>query len=156
MIRDSCVPETRSHEIAVIAANEPAVTSEISTSCTVIWDSMNQCRYASSQFFRWLSDRWADYLETYGNPRSPPQDSLKTSKKPEQKSYEPSNVKMGSNKSEHPIENKPCRACQRSGVECDLRRPRCSPCLDEQILCFYVAPLRRTMACSKKQRSTCM
>ncbi|KAL4993200.1 hypothetical protein BDV10DRAFT_30155 [Aspergillus recurvatus] len=145
----------RSHRMATTAANELAVTSEISTNCTVGWDSMNNCRHASSQLLRWLSDRSFDAFGTYGNPRSPPQDSLETSKKPDQRDYAPSDAGMGANKSEYPVENTPCGACQSWGVECDLQKPRCSHCLDEQNLCFYVARLRRTTACSKKQRSTC-
>ena len=37
----------------------------------------------------------------------------------------------------------PCKACRTRGVTCDERRPRCSHCLEEQVLCFYVAPLRK-------------
>lgn len=37
----------------------------------------------------------------------------------------------------------PCKACRVRGVACDGRRPRCSHCLEEQVLCFYVAPLRK-------------
>ncbi|KAL4925993.1 uncharacterized protein BDV17DRAFT_163680 [Aspergillus undulatus] len=39
----------------------------------------------------------------------------------------------------------PCRACQTQGVKCDRLKPRCAHCLDQQILCFYVEPLRITM-----------
>lgn len=36
----------------------------------------------------------------------------------------------------------PCRTCRIRKVECDRLLPRCSHCLDEQLLCFYVEPLR--------------
>ncbi|KAE8356395.1 hypothetical protein BDV28DRAFT_110538 [Aspergillus coremiiformis] len=54
------------------------------------------------------------------------------------------------------ISTYPCKACQSWGVACDLQRPRCAHCLDEQILCFYVAPLPplRATRRSKKPRST--
>ncbi|OJJ64675.1 hypothetical protein ASPSYDRAFT_39425 [Aspergillus sydowii CBS 593.65] len=54
----------------------------------------------------------------------------------------------------HAVENAfPCRACQAWGVECDRQKPRCSHCLDQQILCFYVEPLRVTMKRSKMERA---
>ncbi|KAL4784435.1 hypothetical protein BJX76DRAFT_219794 [Aspergillus varians] len=46
----------------------------------------------------------------------------------------------------------PCRACQSWGVECDRKKPHCSHCLDQQILCFYVEPLRVTMKRSKQSK----
>lgn len=51
-------------------------------------------------------------------------------------------------------ENPACKACRTWGVSCDRQRPRCSHCLDQQILCFYVAPLRKTMKKSSKSRSS--
>ncbi|BDD61007.1 hypothetical protein MAP00_006090 [Monascus purpureus] len=36
----------------------------------------------------------------------------------------------------------PCRTCRMRKVECDRSLPRCSNCLHEQLLCFYVEPLR--------------
>ncbi|KAB8069779.1 hypothetical protein BDV29DRAFT_45114 [Aspergillus leporis] len=50
----------------------------------------------------------------------------------------------------------PCKACQAWGVACDLQKPRCAHCLDEQLLCFYVAPLPplRATRRSKKSRPT--
>ena len=50
----------------------------------------------------------------------------------------------------------PCKACESRGVACDLQQPRCAHCLDEQLLCFYVAPLPplRATRRSKKPRST--
>ncbi|KAL4868697.1 hypothetical protein BDV12DRAFT_95260 [Aspergillus spectabilis] len=47
----------------------------------------------------------------------------------------------------------PCRGCQDWGVECDRQKPRCSHCLDQQILCFYVEPLRITMKRSKQAKA---
>ncbi|OJI86034.1 hypothetical protein ASPTUDRAFT_53333 [Aspergillus tubingensis CBS 134.48] len=47
----------------------------------------------------------------------------------------------------------PCKACQTWGVVCDQQRPRCSHCLDQQILCFYVAPLSKPPKRSTKSRS---
>ncbi|RAK96768.1 uncharacterized protein BO80DRAFT_496739 [Aspergillus ibericus CBS 121593] len=47
----------------------------------------------------------------------------------------------------------PCKACQTWGVTCDQQKPRCSHCLDQQILCFYVTPPRRSMKRSTKPRS---
>ncbi|RMJ25298.1 hypothetical protein PHISP_03830 [Aspergillus sp. HF37] len=41
-------------------------------------------------------------------------------------------------------EGVPCKGCRVRGVVCDGRRPRCSHCLKEQVLCFYVAPLRKS------------
>ncbi|KAL4902935.1 hypothetical protein BDW74DRAFT_54709 [Aspergillus multicolor] len=46
----------------------------------------------------------------------------------------------------------PCRACKMSGEECDRQTPRCAHCLDQQILCFYVEPLRITMKRAKQAR----
>ncbi|PYH49128.1 uncharacterized protein BP01DRAFT_287759 [Aspergillus saccharolyticus JOP 1030-1] len=45
-----------------------------------------------------------------------------------------------------------CKACKAWGVPCDQVRPRCSHCLDQQILCFYVGPTRK--ATRKSIRST--
>ncbi|KAL4966067.1 uncharacterized protein BDV14DRAFT_171571 [Aspergillus stella-maris] len=45
----------------------------------------------------------------------------------------------------------PCRACQVQGVQCDRLKPRCAHCLDQQVLCFYVEPLRVQMKRSKEQ-----
>ncbi|KAL4946408.1 hypothetical protein BDV06DRAFT_218335 [Aspergillus oleicola] len=47
----------------------------------------------------------------------------------------------------------PCRACQVQGVQCDRLKPRCAHCLDQQILCFYVEPLRVTMKRSKEEQA---
>ncbi|KAL2847655.1 hypothetical protein BJX68DRAFT_268050 [Aspergillus pseudodeflectus] len=46
----------------------------------------------------------------------------------------------------------PCRACQAWGVQCDRQTPRCAHCLDQQILCFYVEPLRVTMKRARKSK----
>ncbi|KAE8381162.1 hypothetical protein BDV26DRAFT_255850 [Aspergillus bertholletiae] len=46
----------------------------------------------------------------------------------------------------------PCKACQSRGVACDLQRPRCAHCLDEQLLCFYVAPLPPLRATRRSKR----
>ena len=35
-----------------------------------------------------------------------------------------------------------CRTCRIRKVECDRALPQCSHCLHEQLLCFYVEPLR--------------
>lgn len=40
-------------------------------------------------------------------------------------------------------ENFACRSCRIRGVNCDRQRPHCSQCRDQQILCFFVAPLPR-------------
>ncbi|KAE8150362.1 hypothetical protein BDV25DRAFT_112915 [Aspergillus avenaceus] len=45
----------------------------------------------------------------------------------------------------------PCKACQAWGVACDQQKPRCSHCLDQQILCFYVAPLPPLRATRRKR-----
>lgn len=42
-----------------------------------------------------------------------------------------------------------CKACRSRGVSCDGRRPRCSHCVEQQVLCFYVTPQRRSRARSK-------
>ncbi|PYH91819.1 hypothetical protein BO71DRAFT_384816 [Aspergillus ellipticus CBS 707.79] len=56
--------------------------------------------------------------------------------------------------SENPIPHShPCKACQAWGVNCDRQKPRCSHCLDQQILCFYVAPARRSTKRSIKSQS---
>ncbi|KAL3479371.1 hypothetical protein BJX99DRAFT_255628 [Aspergillus californicus] len=46
----------------------------------------------------------------------------------------------------------PCRSCQAWGVECDRQKPHCSHCLDQQICCFYVEPLRVTMKRSRQSK----
>jgi hypothetical protein len=33
----------------------------------------------------------------------------------------------------------PCKSCREWGSQCDGRQPRCTHCLDEQLMCFYVA-----------------
>lgn len=47
-------------------------------------------------------------------------------------------------------ERTPCKGCRTQGVICDGRRPRCSHCVKEQVLCFYVTPLRQAR---KRSRS---
>lgn len=51
-------------------------------------------------------------------------------------------------------EKYPCKACQAWGVTCDRQRPRCAHCLDQQILCFYVAPLPKTIRRPKQSASS--
>ena len=51
-------------------------------------------------------------------------------------------------------ENYPCKACQAWGVTCDRQRPRCAHCLDQQILCFYVAPLPKPVRRPKQPASS--
>lgn len=46
-----------------------------------------------------------------------------------------------------------CRTCRVRKVECDRTLPRCSHCLDQQLLCFYVEPLR--ISRKKLQAATC-
>ncbi|RAL13871.1 uncharacterized protein BO97DRAFT_28355 [Aspergillus homomorphus CBS 101889] len=46
--------------------------------------------------------------------------------------------------------DQPCKACKAWGVPCDQQRPRCSHCLDQQILCFYVPPVRKSTRKSTK------
>lgn len=48
--------------------------------------------------------------------------------------------------------NSPCKACRMAGIACDGQRPHCSQCLNEQVICFYVDPLRIT----KKKRKQSM
>jgi hypothetical protein len=33
----------------------------------------------------------------------------------------------------------PCKSCREWGSQCDGRQPRCTHCLDEQLMCFYVS-----------------
>lgn len=46
-----------------------------------------------------------------------------------------------------------CRACQSRGVVCDGRRPQCSHCCHEQLLCVYVSPVRKTWRKTKASRA---
>ncbi|KAL5365865.1 hypothetical protein BJX96DRAFT_180220 [Aspergillus floccosus] len=46
----------------------------------------------------------------------------------------------------------PCKACQAWGVTCDRQQPRCAHCLDQQILCFYVAPPLRATKSRRKPK----
>lgn len=46
-----------------------------------------------------------------------------------------------------------CRACCSCGVVCDGRRPQCSHCYHEQLLCFYVPPVRKTKRKTKPSRA---
>ncbi|BCS20373.1 uncharacterized protein APUU_20805S [Aspergillus puulaauensis] len=63
-------------------------------------------------------------------------------------------IRSSSSDHHHAVENAfPCRACQAWGVECDRQKPRCTHCLDQQILCFYVEPLRVTMKRSKLEQA---
>lgn len=32
----------------------------------------------------------------------------------------------------------PCKACNERNASCDGQRPRCSHCLHEQLMCFYI------------------
>lgn len=36
-----------------------------------------------------------------------------------------------------------CRSCRVQGLDCDRRLPHCSQCRDQQVVCFFVAPLPR-------------
>ncbi|KAL4993578.1 hypothetical protein BDV10DRAFT_22671 [Aspergillus recurvatus] len=137
---------------------EPVATSELSTNRTGTCDDISYCRYAIWWLLRWL---WVDQdaatasKKTHGKPEG----SVETSqKKPDILNHVSSEMKMVSDKLEYATATKdmPCCACLSRGAECDLRRPRCSHCLDEQIRCFYVPPRRLAMACSKAQESTCV
>lgn len=48
----------------------------------------------------------------------------------------------------------PCRTCRMRKVECDRILPHCSHCLHEQLLCFYVEPLRITRKRAKELQSS--
>lgn len=50
-------------------------------------------------------------------------------------------------------ENFSCRACRIRGIDCDRQRPHCSQCQDQQILCFFVAPLPRLTKKTKRAPS---
>ncbi|KAL4781040.1 hypothetical protein BJX76DRAFT_336274 [Aspergillus varians] len=133
-------------------ANEPAVTLVNSRNCTLVRDDAGHQRCVFSRVWEWLwPDRSVGDPKTHNNPQSPPQGLIETSGNTAHLVPPDAQIKF----SRCVPENMRCRACQSKGVECDLQRPRCSNCLDEQILCFYVAPLRLTMARSKKQRSAC-
>ena len=43
-----------------------------------------------------------------------------------------------------------CKMCRSHGISCDGRRPRCSHCLEQQVLCFYVTTAPRK---SRRTRS---
>lgn len=133
-------------------ANGPAVTLENSRNCAHVRDDAGHQRCVFSRVWKWLwPDRSVGNPETHNNPQSPPQGPIETSGKPIHLVSPGTQIKS----SEYLPQNMQCRACESMGVECDLQRPRCSHCLDEQILCFYVAPLRLAMARPKKQMSVC-
>lgn len=46
----------------------------------------------------------------------------------------------------------PCKACRVRRKACDLQRPWCSECLDQQILCFYAPPLLMTNKKGRKPK----
>ena len=50
--------------------------------------------------------------------------------------------------------NKPCKSCRMAGIACDGILPHCSQCRHEQVLCFYVDPLRATWKKKRKQSAT--
>lgn len=45
------------------------------------------------------------------------------------------------------LKSHPCMACKAWGVPCNQQRPRCTHCLEQQLLCFYVV---RALKSSKK------
>lgn len=128
-----------SQKMTTTTANEPAVTLENSRNCTLVWDDAGHQRCVFLRVWKWLwPDRSVGDPEAHKNPQSPPLGPIETSGEPAHVVSPGTQIKS----SECVPENMRCRACQSKGVECDLQRPRCSHCLDEQILCFYVAPLR--------------
>jgi hypothetical protein len=139
----------RSHKMSTTMTNQPAGISEISTIGTVVWDKTSHRRYASSRCLRWLwSDQGDINPKAHGNSQSPPRE---ISGKLVRRDLVSPAAKTGSDKLNISPDDMPCRACQTWGVECDLRRPRCSHCLHEQILCFYIAPLRLRIGRPKEQ-----
>ena len=144
-----------SHMITTSMANEPAVTLGNPTNRTLVRDDTSHRCCVFSRVSKWLwSDRSVVDLKPHYNLRFPSQGRIETSGKTVD--LVSSGMKIECEESEALAENMPCRACQSWGVTCDLQRPRCSHCLDEQILCFYVAPLRLTMARLEKQSAACM
>ena len=144
-----------SHMITTSMANEPAVTLENPINRTLVWDDASHCRCVFSRVSTWLwSDRSVVDLKPHYNLRCPSQGPIENSGKTVD--LVSSGVKIECDGPEAVAENMPCRACQSSGMVCDIQRPRCSHCLDEQILYFYIAPLQPTIARLKKQSAACM
>lgn len=145
-----CIPRRRLYKMTTTVTDKPLVTLEATENCTLVWDAGDR-RCVFSRFWKWLwSGRGIGDPETHNYPRSLSQDPINSSREPIH--Y----ISAGQIRSSEDLpENMPCRACQSKGMECDLRKPRCSQCLDEQILCFYIVPLRFTMTQSKKQRFAC-
>ena len=55
---------------------------------------------------------------------------------------------------QHETTDKPCKRCRMAGIACDRILPHCSQCQHEQVLCFYVDPLRTTRQKKRKQSAT--
>ncbi|KAL2830612.1 hypothetical protein BDW59DRAFT_170144 [Aspergillus cavernicola] len=101
-----------------------------------------------SRLSKWLWLSWAcDRPDSHKDSLGP---QCETSAKTVPRHLTLTDVEIRSDTSNQLEDAFPCRACQAWGVECDRQKPRCSHCLDQQILCFYVEPLRVTMKRSKE------
>ncbi|KAB8263207.1 hypothetical protein BDV32DRAFT_3761 [Aspergillus pseudonomiae] len=126
------------------------------TSCTFIRSSDCSKQCFVRRFSQWL---WSSWIISPAEA-CPALAELPSCQKDKNASW-PSELSPDAEQREEASEDTerstfPCKACESRGVACDLQRPRCAHCLDEQVLCFYVAPLPplRATRRSKKRRST--
>ncbi|KAL2840678.1 hypothetical protein BJY01DRAFT_249898 [Aspergillus pseudoustus] len=104
----------------------------------------------TSWFSKWFRPSRSDRPDRHDARLGPPVEASAT-QVPRQLTS--SDVGNRSDTSQDDHENPfPCRACQAWGVQCDRQTPRCAHCLDQQILCFYVEPLRVTMKRERKSK----
>ncbi|KAL2819826.1 hypothetical protein BJX63DRAFT_428596 [Aspergillus granulosus] len=106
-----------------------------------------------SWFSKWFWPSRTGHTDRHDPRRAPP---VETSATNVPRHLPSSDVGMRSDTSHHEQNDHenpfPCRACQAWGVQCDRQMPRCAHCLDQQILCFYVEPLRVTMKRARKSK----
>ncbi|KAL5341126.1 hypothetical protein BJX70DRAFT_396181 [Aspergillus crustosus] len=129
-------------------ANQPATPLEPPPPYTLVQTLEQDSTISTTCITSWLS-RWLWSNQTTGTSSS------ETSANPSsQHNLISTDVETRFDASGQPPESAfPCRGCRVWRVECDRRKPHCSHCLDQQILCFYVEPLRVTMKRSKQAKA---
>ncbi|KAL3459412.1 hypothetical protein BJX64DRAFT_291239 [Aspergillus heterothallicus] len=108
----------------------------------------------TSWFSKWFWPSRAGRPDRHDTRRGPPVETSATKVPRHLPSSDVGNRSDASSHDDHDDHENPfpCRACQARGVQCDRQTPRCAHCLDQQILCFYVEPLRVTMKRARKSK----
>ncbi|KAI9375479.1 hypothetical protein BJX61DRAFT_128694 [Aspergillus egyptiacus] len=121
---------------------QPAQTPTTQSSALAQHNAISDPRI-TSWLSRWL---WSFRSDEHSDPRAG------VGRTNDPRHIASTDVEVQSSTSGQSETSPPCRACQAWGVKCDLQKPRCSHCLDQQILCFYVEPLRVTMKRSRQSK----